>query len=113
MDSTVFPPATILMSVADINRKGFITRVKTYDQNGEMTMYYDHTYLNDSILEESRLNNIANPEGFHSVTKYSYNRNNQVELCQIYNHDKLVTSTKYRYTKDHRLKEIYQTWNGE
>ncbi len=103
----------VLLSSETINDFGFIVRLERYSPDGQLTQLYEHDYLFDSIITETRLENVSHPASKIGITKYSYNESGHPMSHKYYNDDRLLSTVLFQYLDSGLLKSFEQTVIGD
>ncbi len=99
-----------ILAIEEINEKGYITNIKSFNRENELIQTYEHNYVNDTLLKESRLVILNRPDKIVYLTTYTYDDSNYPESYNFYTDQDLTSALKFEYSKEGLLKTINQTW---
>lgn len=99
-----------ILAVEEINKKGYITNIKSFNNKNELIQTYEHHYANDTLLKETRLISLNHPNGGVNLTTYTYRDSKYPETCNFYIDQDLKSVLKFKNSKDGLLKAMDQTW---
>ncbi|MBK8349396.1 MAG: hypothetical protein IPL08_17970 [Saprospiraceae bacterium] len=96
-DSTL-GQADFVTSVEELNTFGYPTKQTNYDENGVSAIQV-FRYIHDSILVRSQWNQVKDSNFTLRITEYSFNKNNKLKSFSFYDENRLLTTIKYKYSK--------------
>jgi len=99
-----------ILAIEEINKKGYITHIKSFNKENELIQTYEHHYANDTLLKETRLISLNHPNRRVNSTTYTYSDSKYPETCSFYIDQHLTSLLKFEYAKEGFLKAINQTW---
>lgn len=99
-----------ILAIEETNKKGYITNIKSFNTDNELIQTYEHNYVNDTLLKESRLVILNHPDKIVYSTTYTYDDSNQPGSYNFYTNQNLTSGLKLKYSKKGLLKVMNQTW---
>lgn len=96
-DSTL-GQADFVTSIEELNTFGYPSKQTNFDENGVSAILV-HTYKHDSILVKSQWNQVKDSNFTVRRTEYSHNKNNKLKSFSVFEEDRLLTTIKYKYSK--------------
>ncbi|MFM9950585.1 MAG: hypothetical protein ACKV1O_21790, partial [Saprospiraceae bacterium] len=99
-----------ILAIEEINKKGYITNIKSFNRENALIQIYEYNYANDTLLKETRMTSLNHPNRSVNLTTYTYSGSKHPETCNFYFGQDLKSSLKFEYSKEGLLKTINQTW---
>jgi len=99
-----------ILAIEEINEKGYITNIKSFNADNELIQIYEHNYANDTLLKESRLVILNRPDKIVYLTTYAYDDSNHPVSYNFYTDQGLTSVLEFEYSKVGLLKAMNQTW---
>ena len=99
-----------ILAIEEINEKGYMTNIKSFNSKNELIQTYEYNYANDTLLKESRMTSLNHPNRSVNLTTYTYGDSKYPETCNFYFGQDLKSSLKFEYSKEGLLETINQTW---
>jgi hypothetical protein len=96
-DSTL-GQADFVTSVEELNTFGYPAKQTNYDENGVSSIQV-FSYLYDSIMVRSQWTQVKDSNFTVRSTEHSRNKNNKLKSLSFYEEDRLLTTIKYKYSK--------------
>ncbi len=97
-DSTL-GQADFVTSIEELNTFGYHTKQTNYDENGVSSIQV-FSYLYDSIMVRSQWIQVKESNFTVRSTEHSRNKNNKLKSLSFYDENRLLTSIKYKYSKE-------------
>ncbi len=96
-DSTL-GQADFVTSIEELNSFGYPAKRTNYDENGVSGIQV-FTYLSDSIMVRSQWTQVKDSNFSVRITEYSFNKNYKLKSFSVYDENRLLTTIKYKYSK--------------
>lgn len=99
-----------LFSTEVVNKDGYTTSIKSFDENGKLFCTYDHNYSDDNLLLESIVIYDKIPSEKKQRVVYTYKDSKFPETFSYYENYELLTAIEYTYDKAKKVKKEKQVW---
>lgn len=98
LGDTTFGQADFVTSLEELNAFGYPTKQTNFDENGVSSIQV-FSYLHDSIMLRSQWNQVKDSNFTVRRTEYSRNKNFKLKSLSFYDENRLLTTIKYKYSK--------------
>lgn len=99
-----------LFSTEIVNKDGYITSIKSFDESGILTMTNVYNYSDNNLLLESITTYGKTPSEKKQRVVYTYKDSKFPETFSYYENYELLTEIEYTYDKAMKVKKEKQTW---